>query len=255
MRSAALLALLSLALVLPARATEAEVEALLERVREGQDRDLARWQQLEFRRDVLRVRLEEDGDIERCEHLVFDIRPEGEGFAETLIALNERKPRAKEVREHAEAGRFEKHWRELRGDAARKDAFSLRQLLEMSHYEDAGTVVIGGLECRRLDFGPAGAGRASDVGRLAGAMEGSLFVSLADGRLRRAEARTVRGVALRGGLARVKELEIEMEQAAVAGDLVLPVRIEVRTTLRVLLGVQRKLNRYHYSDHAVAPDS
>jgi hypothetical protein len=223
-------------------------------MRAVQDHGLAQWPRYRFRRTVDRQRLTSSGEPKHREVLVFDVRPVAGGFDERLVRRNGSRPSRAEVIEHREARRFEKHWLSLRpggaDEAAAGARFSLGRLLELSDYELAGREISGGEDCWRLDFQPSDGADAdgSLAGRLTNAMEGSLGVSVEGSQLVRAEARTAHGVAALAGLAGVKALEVVMEQVEIEPGLRLPGRIEVNSTVRVLLGTQRRRNVYLYSD-------
>jgi hypothetical protein len=248
---------------LAARAEERDLERLLREARRVQEADLEAWRRFAFRRVVERERLDAGGRTKSRQVLEFEIRPLAEGFDEVLTRVDGQPPAAAAVREHREAARFTRHYREARGAGAEREEdnlFSLFDLLYLGSYADAGREMVAGVPCRRLDFVPSaeppGEGRGAAIGA---ALAGSIWLTEDGLHLSRAEARAVRPVSFAIGLARLAELEVEMETFPVEAGVWLPSRIQVRSTLRVLGVPSRRRTTFRYSHHQAAaarpPDS
>lgn len=136
--------------------------------------------------------------------------------------------------------------------------FSLAWLTRLREYTFAGADVIGVRRCHRLDFGPASAGElGGDVDRAAQrfleVLSGRLCVDPQTLHLVHAHARTLRPVPLSFGLAKILELEIELEGRPVADAAWLPREIIVDSHLSILGRDVRKRNRFTYSNYRPIP--
>jgi hypothetical protein len=234
---------------------ELSVEQLLEAVHAAQASGTEAWHGYRFRREVVKEWLGEAGETRKRESRVLLLTPEPDGgFRELLISLDGREPPADAVARHLRARRFTQSYREMRappGGRAAPRGFSLDQVLRLSSPRLAGMETIDGVECRRIDFQAEPAGRKG--GRMADeirrAMEGSLWVTRDGSHVVRARARTVRPVPVLWNIARVRTLEVAVDQTEVEPGIWLPRRAVVDLDRRIVFSSGRRRTTILYSDY------
>lgn len=253
---AALLAVSALALgaVLAARAAGDEPEppdpaALLAGAQRTQARDLEAWQGWAFRRQVVRRRLDAEGEVTFRQDLDFRVEPApGGGFEETLIAIDGRAPTPREVREHRREARFTAHYRRARegklGGVLGAGELDFGYLFRALSYRYLGRETVGGADCHHLAIDPVGAGSGAEVDPLAAATAGELWLTVDGLHVARAATRLTRPVSQ--GLVAIDRLEIHFDGQP-ADRAWLPRRIELRSALGGFLRL-RAHNSYTYSE-------
>lgn len=256
MRTGTTIGTLLLALALTpaaAAAEEPDIRALLDASLEkglGVDRD--GWARYAFRRQVTRQQVDEDGEMEWRQVMLFQVTPTGDGFDEELLEIDGRAPRPIEVARHRKSGRFEKHYRQtdevLLENPFGKDLPLLPLLYDQQH-RYVGEEEVRGIPCHRLSFDARAEPADADVHqKLKHAMEGTLCVSRDGSRMFDAEMATVRPVAATG--IRINAIRLRFKARPV-GDVWLPTHFELESDVRLALGIRmRKHNIYRYSDYS-----
>jgi hypothetical protein len=234
-----------------ALAADPPLEPLVAAARRVQEADLEAWHRFRFRREVLREKLDEGGNVTSREDLEFRITPTGAGFDEQLVAIDGREPRASQVREHRRRARFTERYHEALEGGKGSDDLSLFRLLYLGRQRYAGREILDGVDCHRIEFSPSEepgrkGGAAARIGR---SMEGTLWVAVEGLHLHRARARLREPVSLALGLAHLRELRIELETVAVEEEVRLPGRIIVNTVAGFLGLTLRKRNTFTYDDY------
>ncbi len=233
-----------------------DVERMLAQARQVQSSDLKYWGRLTFRRQVIRERLDGEGQVLERQELDFHIRPSPRGFDEELRLIDGQAPTRRQVREHRAAGRFnERYQTAVSGDAPRYDRgdFSLANLLRRPDYLYQRVETVAGIACHRLDFPPhPEVGGMSVEERMAAATEGSLWLAEGSLHLVRAETRTIRTVAALAGIVKVKRVAIRLETVA-HGNHRIPRLIDVRSDLVIAGKRIHKRNRFRYSEAPPSP--
>jgi len=201
-----------------------DIERMMDQARQVQMADLEFWSRLTFHRQVIRERLDGEGQVLEREELDFRIRPSPRGFDEELRLIDGQAPSRRKVREHRAAGRFtERYQTAVSGEDPRYDKgdFSLANLLRRADYLYLGREMIDGIPCHRLDF-PAHpeVGGMGVEERMAAATEGSLWLAEGSLHMVRAETRTVRSVAALAGLVKVEGVVIRLETDALGNHRV-----------------------------------
>ncbi|MCG8456203.1 MAG: hypothetical protein MI919_07965 [Holophagales bacterium] len=231
--------------------------SLVGEARRVQQEDLATWSHLEFRRQVLREKLDEHDAVVSTEVLDFLVTPLGDGrFDERLRRLDGRAPSASQVREHRRAQRFEKRYRTaFVGEASEyeKGDFSLAHFMTRPTYRYGGLERVDGILCHRLDFpaDTAGIDRGGVASRLSAGTAGTLWLETEGLHAIRAESRLVQPISAMMGLVRVQRVNIEMTTLRF-GRHRLPREISVTTTTVIAGRALRKRNRFVYGDHRPA---
>ena len=229
-----------------------DLERILSEARQVQRSDVAAWRDYRFRRRAVREQMAETGEVLEREDLEFLVTPGAEGFDEILLKLDGKEARPDEVRRHRRIAKFTTHYDALlggRGEDDVEDGYSLSQLLNLSAYRYAGREKRGGVACHRLDFSPDDARPKEGIaGRFAGAMEGSLWITVEGGHLAGARARTARPLSFALALTKVHALEVDLQSQPVGDGVWLPLRIEVITRARILVKQVRRRNLYAYSE-------
>lgn len=238
-----------LAFPLGATAVDPPVEPLVAAARRVQEADLEAWHRFRFRREVLREKLDGEGNVTSREKLEFRITPTPEGFDERLLAIDGREPRASQVREHRRKARFTERYREALEGGEDPDDLSLFRLLYLGRQRYAGREVLDGVACHRIEFSPSEepAGNGGAAARIGRAMEGTVWIAVDGLHLHRARARLREPVSLVMGLAHLRDLRIELDTVAVEEDVRLPGRIVVNTAAGVLGFSVRKRNTFTYT--------
>ncbi len=232
-----------------------DVAFVIQEAKRVQFSDMAAWSRFRFRRQVEEERLGQDGRILETSSLEFAISPAGGGFDELLVRVDGRGPTPKEVAQHRRQGRFSRHYAAVRsgGGEGGEGGYSLGRLLHLSGYRYAGQETVHGVACHRLDFFPDERRSLRGIeGKIAEAMAGSLWITVEGHHVAKATARTVRPVSVALSIAKLRDLEINMEAVEVAGDVWVPGRIEVRADARVSWISIRKNTRYLYSGFELA---
>ncbi len=249
-------ALLLAASAAPAPAPPPDLEALLRRARDVQVADTAAWKTFRFRRESLREDLDESGSVIASERLVSRIAPAPGGFDEELLEIDGRKPTPQEVESHRRLAPFQKHYHTmLAGDREEGggEGYSLGDLLRMSAYRYAGEETVDGIRCHRLEFAPDPEKENPGLaGKFAGAMAGTLWITVEGLHLHRARAATVRPISIALNLAKVHAIRLEMESGPVEGGVWLARKIVLVTHARVLFETSRRRITYLYSEFVPA---
>jgi hypothetical protein len=229
-----------------------DLERILSEGKKVQKSDVAAWKAYRFRRRAVREQMAESGEVLEREDLEFLVTPAAAGFDETLLRLDGKDPRPDEVRRHRRIAKFTKHYDTLlvgEGEDDVEGGYSLSQLLNLSSYRYAGREERNGVACHRLDFSPDDTEPKDGIaGRFAGAMEGSLWITVEGHHLAGARARTVRPLSFALFLTKVHGLEVDLQSQPVGEGVWLPLRIEVITRARILVKQVRKRNLYDYSE-------
>ena len=227
---------------------------LMKEIRRTQRADFESWARFSFDRHVVRRRLDAEGMATRTEILEFEVTALHEGFDEKLVRIDGRKPFASEVLEHRRAGRFAKHYGQVRagGDVDQQEGFSLAWLVQFPNYRFSGIETVGEVECYRLDFEPGMADTSGTAvsrvpGRFVEAMAGSLWIARGSHHLVRAQVGTVQPVRMSFGVVRIMSLEVALDAGPVAKGAWLPRRISVKSHLSILGRDVRKENIFNYS--------
>ena len=99
-----------LAASLAAQAPPFDFDALTTEAEARLQEDMEHWGKLEFRRQVTRRFIGEDGEV--TQQLDYDlwVRPTAKGFDEELRRIDGREPTAKEIKEHRKKGRHAKQY-------------------------------------------------------------------------------------------------------------------------------------------------
>lgn len=229
-------------------------QSLILEARQIQQRDLAAWGTMSFRRQVVRERLDAADQVTETMLLDFLVVAKGDGrFDELLRRIDGRLASRSEVREHRRAKRFEKRYRTaFVGDATEYEQgdFSLAHFMTRPHYNYGGIEVIDGQRCHRLDFSaePEGQAHGGIASQLSAGTEGTLWLDVASLQTVRAESRLVRPISAMMGLVKVERVEIEMVTQPV-GEHRLPGQIFVTTTSTLGGRRQYKRNRFLYDAH------
>jgi len=227
-----------------------DLTAIIEKARQVQVADVAAWREFRFRRSSVREELDESGGVKVRESLVFEVAPRGGGFDEKLVEIDGRKPTKDESEAHRDQARFAKHYRTLTAGSGEQEegGFSLGHLFRMSSYRYAGRDTVNDIPCYRIDFAPDPKREFGGVeGKIARAMQGSIWITVDELHLARAKARTVAPVSIALSLAMVHELELAMEAARIAENVWLPTEVDVKTHLRILFSTRHRRNTYHYT--------
>jgi hypothetical protein len=229
-----------------------DLDHILLEAQKRQKEDVAAWRRFRFRRLSEREQLDDSGSVLEREDLEFLVTPNARGFDELLLRLDGREPEAAEIGRHRRIARFTRHYDALlagEGQQDEEDGYSLSQLLRLSAYRYAGQETYSGVACHRLDFSPdETGGRGGLAGKFAGAMAGSLWITVDGHHLAGAKAKTVHPVSIALSLSKVHDLEVSLESQRVMPGIWLPRRIEVKTRARVLFKPIRKRNTYAYRD-------
>jgi hypothetical protein len=228
-----------------------DLTAILEKARRVQVADVEAWRRYRFRRHWLREERDEAGRVENTESMVFEVTPRGGSFHEQLVEIDGRTPTQEERRQFQNQARFAKHYRTLVAGSGEKEegGYSLGHLLRMSSYRYKGRETVEGVVCYRIDFAPDPTRELGGVeGKLARAMEGSIWITVEGLHLARASAHTVRPVSLALSLAKVHELDLVMESGPVGEGIWLPTDVDLKTSVRILFSTRRRRNVYHYAE-------
>ncbi len=233
-----------------------DLPALLAEAREVQRRDLETWHRFAFHRQVLRRRLDRQGEVSLRQVLDFEVEPAaGGGFAERLTAIDGREPTAAEVREHGREARFTKHYRQARegrfGGVLGMGELDFNYLFGALDYSYLGREVIGGVPVHRLAIEPLAGDPPRGSDRLAAATGGELDLAVDGLHIVRARTRLSRPVSQ--GLVEIERLEIEFESQPLPGGAWIPRRIEVSSSVRGLVRI-RAHNVYTYSGYERRPE-
>jgi hypothetical protein len=250
--------LLGLALIAPAAPAAAQapdIQAMLDTSLEmalGVDRD--RWARHAFKRQVTRQQVDEDGEVEWRQVMLFQVTPTTGGFDEELLEIDGRPPKAKEVAKHRKSGRFAKHYEKTQ-EVQLENPFGadlpLLPLLYEQQHRYVGEEEVRGIPCHRLRFEARPEPADGSVNeKLRHAMEGTLCLSKEGSRMFHAELGTVRTVTSSG--VRINSMRLHFE-ARKFGDAWLPTLFELHSDVKLPLGVKmRKHNIYRYSDYRLA---
>lgn len=229
--------------------TAPDPAALIAEARRVQVRDLEVWRRFAFRRQVVRQRLDDRGEVALRQDLVFRVEPAVDGFDETLVAIDGRAPSAREIREHRHEARFTRHYDHARegklGGVLGFGELDFGYIFRGLHYRYAGReTTAGGIACHRLAIEPlTGDAAVGAADPLAAATAGDLWLAVDGLHVVRASTRLTRPV--RQGLARAERLDLDFEAQRVEGAW-LPRRIELRSALGGLLRLHAH-NIYTYS--------
>ncbi len=233
----------------PEEESPLDVEELMRDVQRVHFMDTAAWSRFQFRRQVLKQRLNRAGEVEKAKLYEFQVTPVPGGFDEELVSLDGHPPTRREVRQHRKEARFSRRYEAARSGPGGDDDSPLRLLLHRSSYQLSGRESVNGIECYRLDFSSEEkSGRSGLRQRIAQAMAGSLWIAADGHHLVRARARTVRPVSIAMSLAKVYSMEIELDSVPVMPGLWLPERLEVQTEARVSWWPIRRRSIFLYSN-------
>jgi hypothetical protein len=228
-----------------------DLPVVLERARTVQQADMAAWRHFGFRHLVRYEKLDAAGQVAASEELDFRVTPTPGGWDEELVSLDGRKPTAREVAQHRRLAPFSRTYTAFQQGEGRKGGRGvdpLGLLLLRASYADTGPETVDGLTCHRLEFGPAPGEEAHDLlGRITREMSGSLWLTSEDHHILRARMRAERPVSLVVLLAKVSELEIDLDCRLVSADVWLPRRVVMRTTIKLPWGKRVTRTTYEYS--------
>ena len=249
--SVLLLGLLLMPAAGPAAGETLEIKAMLDSaLAKAREVDRDAWGRHSFKRHVTRQQLDDDGDVEFRQVMLFQITPTAEGFDEQLLKMDGRKPTEKEVAKHRKAGKFEKHYAQTDGvilsNPFGADLPLLPLIYEQQH-RYVGEEAVAGIPCHRIRFDtrPDPADAPIEV-RLRHAMKGSLCISKVGSRLLQVEAESVREV--RKGPIRIHHMGLRFESRP-HGDVWLPEIFELKSDVRLLGQKMRRHNIYRFSDY------
>ena len=148
---------LACAIVTSLNSAGPDIETLLREVQRVQEADHQAWHGYSFRRHVIRQDVDREGTPQVLQEMHFLVIPKDDGFDETLLEIDGREPTDKEVKQHREAGRFEKHWREsatLELDNPVGEDLALGEMLREQDHRIVGEEEIDGIRCHRTEFSP-----------------------------------------------------------------------------------------------------
>ena len=231
-----------------------DLPAMLRDAQRIQQADAAAWRRFRFSREARMESLGPEGQITVREETLSEVTPLVDGFDERLLRIDGREPTDEEIARHRQKEPFARHYRAVRAgasDAEEEGGYSLASLLRLSSYRYAGREMVGGAECHRLDFQPDPEPKEQSLeARVAGAMAGSLWLTVDGLHLIRARAASVRPVPLTLGLVSVRSLAVELESAQVAPGIWLPRRVAVKSDVRIVFLTQVRRRVITYSGHA-----
>ncbi|MEJ2084554.1 MAG: hypothetical protein P8Y44_02610 [Acidobacteriota bacterium] len=225
-----------------------EVGPLVERARAVWEEDYGFWPSYAFHRQVVRRRLDKNGEIGWSTQYLFEVTPSAMGFDEELIEIDGREPTPEEVLEHRRAGRFEARYE---SEASLQNPFGkdlpvLPLLFDQRHVY-VGRRVVRGYPCLKTVFAARNPpSRAPARQRLGYVFQGDACFSIPGNHLVRAELETAQGVS--AGVAGLQYLRVQIESDPVGGKRWLPSRFEVRSDVRVGWKQLRIWNLYRYFD-------
>lgn len=248
-RDLALRLCLLMSAAIPATAQSPDSKALLDASLENaSDIDRPAWVRHAFKRHVTRQRLDEEGDVEWRQTMLFQVTPTAGGLAEELLEIDGRAPTTAEVDKHRKRGLFAKHYEQTAGvvleNPLGKDLPLLPLIYEQEH-EYVGMDAVDGIPCHRIRFDarPEPSGEPIEV-KLRYAMKGELCISLEGQRLMHVDIQTVREVK---SVVRIKAVRIHFE-ARPQGDVWLPTFFEMKSDVKAIGMKFRTHNIYSYSD-------
>jgi hypothetical protein len=231
-----------------------DLPTLLRDAQRIQQADAAAWRRFRFSREARVERLGPEGQVTVREETLSEVTPLVDSFDERLLRIDGRDPTDEEIARHRQKEPFARHYRALRaggGDMEEEGGYSLASLLRLSSYRYAGREMVGGAESHRLDFQPDPEPKEQSLeARVAGAMAGSLWLTVDGLHLIRARAASVRPVPLTLGLVSVRSLALELESAEVAPGTWLPRRVVVKSDVRIVFLSQARRRVITYSRHA-----
>jgi len=243
----------------PAAEPPPDLDLIIREAQRVQLEDSAAWPRFRFRRHVRTEHLDEDGSVTGSEDLEFVVTPKAEGFDEDLQRIDGRPPTPREMSRHRRLARFSRHYEEARsgeGSGSLGGGYSLSLFLRQTSFRYAGREEIGGVACYRLDFSPQ---ERDDLkgyeGRLAGAMGGSLWISVDGYHVARARTRMQRPVSIFLFLFGFRDLQVDFDGTPVAPGVWLPQRIEVRADARISFWPVRRHSVVHYSEFSPATEA
>ena len=211
-------------------------------------KDTAAMEGFSFRRRVVRRTLGRDGEPKSVETLDSRVTPTSSGFDERLLEIDGRRPTAREVEQHREAGTFSRHHRQLlEGSVDFGLAADLRLsvLLETYRYEFVGEESLNGVPCYRFEVQPFDAPEdATRMERIAAASHGSFWITREGRHFARMEVQLANPLRMVG--VTLRALDLSMEKQEHHGEW-LTTRAEVRSEFRFGVTV-RKHNTWTYWD-------
>ena len=246
---------LACAIVTSLNSAGPDIETLLREVQRVQEADHQAWHGYSFRRHVIRQDVDREGTPQLLQEMHFLVIPKDDGFDETLLEIDGREPTDKEVKQHREAGRFEKHWRKsatLELDNPVGEDLALGEMIREQDHRIVGEEEIDGIRCHRVEFSPRPEPeKATTSERLSHAIKGSACFSVDGLHLVEAEMESTRPV--KKGPAALNQLRIRMEQRPV-GDVWLATLVEMQSDVKIPGKKLRKWNKYRYTEYRRVTD-
>lgn len=251
LRTVLLLAFLPLSVAGPAAAEAPDLKAMLEQSEQVQKADEAAWLGFAFRRHVTRQGLNDEGEVESRQEMLFQVTPTAAGIDEELMEIDGRPPTAKEVKEHRKAGRHVKHYEKITsGEISNpfgKD-LATRPLIYDQEHRYVGEEEVDGIRCHRVAFDARPDSKDLPAAQqLIRAIKGSACFSLEGLHLVEGELETVRGV--KKGSAGLAHLRMRFEYRPF-GEAWVPHLLEMRSEVKVPgRRDPRTWNFYRYSEY------
>lgn len=251
---ALLLCALLVSTAAPAPAQQPDIKALLDASLENaKDIDRPAWGRHAFKRHVTRQRLDEEGDVEWRQTMLFQVTPTAGGLDEELLEMDSRAPTDSEKSKHRKKGMFAKHYAQT-ADVTLENPLGadlpLLPLIYEQEHKYVGEEEVDGIPCHRIRFDarPEPSGEPVEV-KLRYAMQGELCISKEGKRLMHVDVGTVRPVK---SAVRIDTMRIHFE-ARPQGDAWLPTLFEMRSEAKAIGMKFNTHNFYRYSDFRTVP--
>ena len=208
------------------------------------------WGEHAFQRHVLRQKMDEEGVVEWKQQMRFQVTPTPEGFDETLLEMDGRKPTEAEVKEHREAARFGKRYgqsTELVLENPFGPDLAILPLLYDQVHEYVGVEDLDGIACHRIRWQAREAPSKLPVQeKLKYAMKGTFCISTETSEMVHADMETIREV--KQGPVKMDKVRISFS-ARPFGDVYLPSKIEMVSRVRIPGTRFRTHNIYRFTDY------
>lgn len=228
---------------------EIDIQATLAEAKATLERDLQIWKRAQFRRDGVRERLDENGNVFWTLSFAMTVTAQEEGFDEALFEIEGREPTDKEIRKYRSGAKFTKHYNELLtgqvDHALMDEGLSMPAILDAGEYAFGGREVFQGVPCLRLDFMPGPGDSDEFVEKVADAIEGSLWLTEEGKHLVGWDTRIVRP--LKKSIATIHLLELRVTATPALGGW-LASEIQLNSEVKLGFKMLRKRNRYTYSE-------
>ncbi len=219
-------------------------------VETGTGESRSAWGEHAFERHVLRQKMNEEGVVEWKQEMRFQVTPTAEGFDETLLEIDGRRPTEAEVKEHRKAGRFEKRYEDstemVLENPFGPDLAVLVLLYDQPH-EYVGVEDLDGIACHRIRWqAREEPSKLPAQEKLKYAMKGTLCISTETSDLIHADMETTRDV--KQGPVKMTKVRIAFNARPV-GDVYLPSKIEMVSHVKIALKRFRTHNIYRFTDY------